>query len=97
MSPRASASIIFVVALPPSVTMSHEVNRYEWEQMRANLAAKDAEIRELHGVLNGTALRLESETTELRGWVEMERIRRRQAEPIFANLHAEHYGGVVSL
>ena len=42
--------------------------------MCANLAAKDAKIGELRGVLSSTALRLESETTKLSGRVEMDRI-----------------------
>ena len=42
--------------------------------MRANLATKDAKISELRGVVSSTALRLESETTKLRGRVEMDGI-----------------------
>ena len=58
--------------------MSHEVNRYEWEQMCANLAAKDVKVRELRGFLSGIDLHLESETMELCDQLEIERIHRRK-------------------
>lgn len=77
--------------------MSHEINRYEWEQMRASLAARDAEIRELRGVLSGTALSLESKTAVLHCTLEMERLRCREAEQLFGNLHTDHYGSVGAL
>lgn len=74
--------------------MWHEVSRFEMEQLRIYLAAKDAEMRELRGTLGSTALRLESETTELWGRLERERLRRQEVEQLFGNLHTNHYGSV---
>lgn len=55
------------------------------------------EIKELRGVLSGTAFRLERETAELHGRVEMERLRHREVEQLFGTLHADHYGSVAAL
>lgn len=57
--------------------MSHEVSRFELQQLRASMAASEAEARELHYTLNGTVLRLEGEATELWGRLELERTHHR--------------------
>lgn len=63
--------------------MSHEVSRFELEQLRASLAVSDEEMRELRGTLSITVLRLESEMAELKGRLEMEHLHHREVEQLF--------------
>lgn len=77
---RRFASSVSIHPPPSSSAMEHKDGHYEREQLKANLAAKDVKIQELHAALSRVALRLESGTAELRGVLEMERIRCREAE-----------------
>lgn len=65
--------------------------------MQASLDAKDIELWEQHTALSGSALRLENETSELCGKMEVEKICHREAEELFGRLHADHYGSMGAL